>query len=307
MDQLKAMESFACVAQAKSFSSAARELGVSRALVTSRVQALERHIGAKLLHRTTRSLSLTEIGATYYEFCQRILGEIDGEERFLRDLQQTLRGNLRVVIPKSFGPLHMSAACTAFADRFPELELTLVVEDTLLQTSSALAEGYDVAVRLAQIADSSLMVRKLADIKWVVCASPRYLDRRGGPSTPHALDGHNCLIHLTLGHDRFWRFRGKDGPVAVKVRGSYSANSVNLLRDAAVAGLGIAMLPTYCAATDLRSGHLVQLLTGWPIADQPLYAVHPFGTNPPQKVRAFVEFLASWFSEPPWNALPRDS
>jgi DNA-binding transcriptional LysR family regulator len=307
MDQLKAMESFACVAQAKSFSSAARELGVSRALVTSRVQGLERHIGAKLLHRTTRSLSLTEIGATYYEFCHRILNEIEGEERFLRDLQQQLRGNLRVVVPKSFGPLHMSAACTAFAGKYPELALTLVVEDTLLQTSSALAEEYDVAVRLAHIADSSLMVRKLADLKWVVCASPGYLDRHGRPATPDALDAHNCLIHLTLGHGRMWRFMGKREPLAIKVRGSYSANSVNLLRDAAITGLGIAMLPTYCVASDLQSGRLVALLTGWPIADQPLYAVHPFGTNAPQKVRAFVEFLAGWFREPPWDTPARVS
>lgn len=302
MDQLKAMESFACVAQARSFSSAARELGVSRALVTSRIQNLERHIGAKLLHRTTRSLALTEIGAAYYEFCRRILEEIEGEERSLRDLQEKPRGNLRIIIPKSFGPLHMSDACTAFAARYPEIGLTIVVEDTLLQTLSALTEGYDVAVRLAHTADSSLMARKLATLEWVVCAAPAYLERHGAPEEPRALTRHNCLTHLTLGHDRQWRFMGEGGPITVKVRSAYAANSVNLLRDAAIAGLGVTTLPTYCIGSDLREGRLTPLLTRWHVADQPLYAVYPFGKAPPQKVRAFVEFLADWFRKPPWDS-----
>lgn len=301
MERFKTMESFVRVVRAKSFSLAAKELGLSRALVTKHVQALEDHLGARLLNRTTRSLALTEIGAEYYDFCQRIIGEMEDEERTLRDLQKEPRGTLRVLSPKSFATLHMCEAVAAFAHRFPDIRVTLVLDDSSLHSINLVTQGYDVAVRLAAIDDSTLVARKLATLKWVACASPEYLERHGTPATPRDLATRNCLTHMTLGPDRVWRFDDGKRPVEVKVQGTYSANSVIALQHAARIGIGIALLPTYCAAEDLKRGLLTPILTDYRLDERPLYAVYPYGANPPKKVRLLVDFLAQWFRVPPWE------
>lgn len=302
MDQIRAMDSFVRVVRARSFSQAAREAGLSRALITKHVQVLEARIGARLMNRTTRSLALTEIGAAYYDFCRRILGEIEEEERALRDMQTEPRGSLRVLVPKSFGSLHMGEAVAAFARRYPDIRVTLVMDDASLHAINLVTQGYDIAVRLSDVHDSSLVVRRLATLHWTVCASPDYLARCGTPQSPPDLAAHNCLMHITLGADRQWRFERGRRTVAVKIAGTYTANSVIALRDAARAGVGIALLPTYCAAADLADGTLQPVLGGWCIAERPLYVVYPYGDRPPQKVRLFAAFLAEWFRQPPWEA-----
>jgi DNA-binding transcriptional LysR family regulator len=302
MERFKTMESFVRVVRAKSFSLAAKELGLSRALVTKHVQALEDHLGARLLNRTTRSLALTEIGAEYYDFCQRIIGEMEDEERTLRDLQKEPRGSLRVLSPKSFATLHMCEAVAAFAHRYPDIRVTLVLDDSSLHSINLVTQGYDVAVRLAAIDDSTLVARKLATLQWVACASPEYLAEHGAPKTPRELAARNCLTHMTLGPDRIWRFDDGKRAVDVKVQGTFSANSVIALQHAARTGIGIALLPTYCAADDLRRGLLKPVLTDYRLAERPLYAVYPYGAMPPKKVRLLVDFLVAWFRVPPWEA-----
>jgi DNA-binding transcriptional LysR family regulator len=301
MERFKTMESFVRVVRAKSFSLAAKELGLSRALVTKHVQALEDYLGARLLNRTTRSLALTEIGAEYYDFCQRIIGEMEEEERSLRDLQKEPRGSLRVLSPKSFATLHMCEAVAAFAHRYPEIRVTLVLDDSSLHSINLVTQGYDVAVRLAAIDDSTLVARKLATLKWAACVSPEYLKRHDAPKTPRDLANHNCLTHMTLGADRVWRFEDGTKPIDVKVQGTFSANSVIALQHAARTGIGVALLPTYSAADDLRSGALKQVLADYAIPERPLYVVYPYGANPPKKVRLFVDFLAQHFRVPPWE------
>lgn len=301
MERFKTMESFVRVVRAKSFSLAAKELGLSRALVTKHVQALEDHLGARLLNRTTRSLALTEIGAEYYDFCQRIIGEIEEEERALRDLQKEPRGSLRVLSPKSFATLHMCEAMAAFAQRYPDIRVTLVLDDSSLHSINLVSQGYDLAVRLAAIDDSTLVARKLATLKWVACASPDYLKRHGVPSSPRDLANRNCLTHMTLGPDRLWRFDDGKKPIEVKVQGTFTANSVIALQHAARIGIGIALLPTYSAAEDLKRGLLKPILTDYRLDERPLYAVYPYGANPPKKVRLLVDFLAQWFRVPPWE------
>jgi DNA-binding transcriptional LysR family regulator len=301
MDQLKTMETFVQVVRTRSFSVAARELGFSRALVTKHVQSLEEHLGARLLNRTTRSINLTEIGAEYYDFCRRILAEIGEEARSLQDLQKEPRGSLRILAPKSFGTLHLCETIAAFGQRYPEIRTTLVLDDSSVRGPDLVENAFDVAVRLAAISDSSLIVRKLASLRWVVVAAPAYLARRPAPKTPDDLAEHNCLTHLTIGADRLWRFQEGRKSTAVKVQGSFAANSVIALQHAARVGIGITALPTYCIAEDLASGALTQLLPSYTMPDRPLYVVYPYGTLPTKKVRLFVEFLADWFKQPPWE------
>jgi DNA-binding transcriptional LysR family regulator len=301
MERFKTMESFVRVVRAKSFSTAARELGLSRALVTKHVQALEEHLGARLLNRTTRTLNLTEIGAEYYDFCQHVLLEIDEEEKTLRDLQKEPRGALRVLTPKSFASLHMCEAMAAFAQRYPEIRVSLVLDDSSLHSINVVTQGFDVAVRLSTIDDSTLVVRKLATLKWATCASPDYLKKHGALQSPRDLAEHNCLTHMTLGPQRVWRYQDGKKTVDVKVQGTFTANSVIALQHAVRTGIGIAILPTYCAGDDLQSGRLVEVLPGYRLPEQPLYVAYPYGAMPPNKVRLLVEFLAQWFKNPPWE------
>ena len=301
MVQLKTMETFVQVVRTGSFSVAARELGFSRALVTKHVQSLEEHLGARLLNRTTRSINLTEIGAEYYDFCRRILAEIGDEERSLQDLQKEPRGSLRILAPKSFGTLHLCETIAAFGQRYPEIRTTLVLDDSSQRGPDLVENAFDVAVRLAAISDSSLIVRKLATLRWVLVASPAYLARRPAPKTPDDLAEHNGLTHLTIGADRVWRLQEGRKSIPVKVQGSFAANSVIALQHAARVGIGIAALPTYCIAEDLESGALAQVLPSYSLPDRPLYVTYPYGTLPTKKVRLFVEFLAEWFKQPPWE------
>jgi DNA-binding transcriptional LysR family regulator len=199
----------------------------------------------------------------------------------------------------------MCEAMAAFAHRYPDIRVTLVLDDSSLRSINLVTQGYDVAVRLAAIDDSTLVARKLATLEWAACASPEYLERHGVPATPRDLANRNCLTHMTLGPDRVWRFDDGKKPIDVKVQGTYSANSVIALQHAARIGIGIALLPTYSAADDLRSGALKAILADYRIPERPLYVVYPYGANPPKKVRLLVDFLAQWFRVPPWEKAKR--
>jgi DNA-binding transcriptional LysR family regulator len=296
MDRFKTMDSFVRVASTGSFSAAAKQLGMSRALVSLHVTDLEKRLGVRLLNRTTRSLTLTEAGTNYLEFCQRTLAEINEQELSITQLQKEPRGSLKVAAPKSFGTLHLSDAVISFSARYSDIQLSLILEDYSFRAYDFVDQGLDVAVRLGDLPDSTLVARKIATLQWVVCAAPKYLARRGEPKTPADLGKHPCLAHVNLDpNDHAWRLHSSDHVISVKIAGAFSSNSALVLRKAALAGLGIGYLPLYCIENDLKTGTLRQLLPNYSPPQRPIYVVYPPASRVPERVRTFVDFLADWF------------
>lgn len=290
---------FVRVAETGSFSEAARRLNLSKSMISRQVSALEADLGVRLLHRTTRSLSPTEAGRAYLERCQRILADLDEANLLVSHLQAVPRGRLRVSAPLSFGVGHLSSCLPGFLERYPEIELEMGFTDRHVDL---VEEGWDVAVRIGRLADSSLIVRRLAPVRRLAAASPAYLARRGTPTRPEELAGHDCLTHGGRIHSE-WRFAGDDGkPLQVEVRGRFDADNGDVLRDMALAGLGIVLLPSFFLGDDIRAGKLVPLLEKYVPLDSSLNAVYPHGRHLSPKVRAFVDHLAATFCpEPYWD------
>ena len=301
MDRFKTIDSFVRVATAGSFSSAAKQLGMSRALVSLHVTDLEKRLGVRLLNRTTRSLTLTEAGASYLEYCRRMLAEMNEQETSITQLQKEPRGSLKIAAPKSFGTLYLSDAVVSFSARYPNIQLSLILEDYSFRAYDFVEQGLDVAVRLGDLPDSTLVARKIATLQWIVCASPKYLAHHGDPKTPADLGKHTCLAHVNLDpNDRAWRLHSSDHVISVKISGAFSSNSALVLRKAALAGLGIGYLPLYCIEEDLKTGALRKVLTSYSPPQRPIYVVYPPAARVPERVRTFVDFLADWFR----NAAP---
>ena len=298
MDRFKTMDSFVRVATAGSFSAAAKQLGMSRALVSLHVTDLERRLGVRLLNRTTRWLTLTEAGASYLEFCQRMLAEMNQQESSIAQIQKEPRGSLKVTAPKSFGTLYLSDAVVSFSAQYPNIQVSLILEDYSFRAYDFVDNGLDVAVRLGDLPDSSLIARKIATLQWVVCASPQYLEQHGEPKTPADIGKHTCLAHVNLDpNDRAWRLHDSDNLISVKISGTFSSNSALVLRKAALAGLGIGYLPLYCIDDDLKTGALHKLLPNYSPPQRPIYVVYPPTARVPERVRTFVDFLAHWFGK----------
>ena len=296
------MSVFDRVVRAGSFSAAARDLGISTAVVSRRVAALEARLGIRLLHRTTRRVALTDEGATYHESVVRILQEVEEAEAAASAGRVEPRGVLKVAMPASFGHRHIAPLIPKFARRFPQVELALQLSD---RPVAIVEEGFDLGIRITELADSSLAARKLAPNRRVVCASPDYLRKHGAPHTPDELARHNCLIP-NWEHDfsMTWDFRepsGKRG--TVRVRGHYACDNWEVLRDWALAGLGIALKSTWDVRDHLENGSLVPVLPGYTFGtDVAIYAVYPHRRHLPAKTRAFIDFLADSFGpEPYWD------
>ena len=299
-DSLQEMAVFARVVGAGSLSAAARELGLSPALVSRRLAALEARLGVRLINRTTRSLRLTEDGARYYEACTRVLAEIEEADAMVGAGRVEPRGALRVALPASFGHLHVAPLIPQFAARYPEVQLALSLSD---RNVNVIEEGFDVAVRIAHLEDSSLSARRLAPNRRVVCASPAYLQRHGTPATPHDLVRHNCLT-TTNELAMTWDYKGPDGkPGSVRVSGDYACDNWEVLREWAIAGLGVALKSTWDVHRDLEDGTLVPVCPGYTFhSDVAIYAVYPHRRFLPAKTRVFIEFLADGFGpEPYWD------
>ena len=300
-DQLYAMAVFAEVVEAGSFSGAGRRLGVSKSAVSKAVARLEDHLGTRLINRTTRKLSLTEAGLSFYEGCRRMLAEAEAAERAVTHLTDAPRGVLRVNAPMSFGVRHLSACLGAFMGRWPELEIDLTLED---RRADLIAEGYDVAVRIGVMPDSSLVAKRLGPNPRIICAAPAYLERRGVPQRPEALAEHDCLLYHYQTSGDSWRLRarGGEGPgTSVRVRGRLKVNNGDSIREAALSGLGIAALPAFIVRDDLEAGRLVALLAEYDdVTDGGVYAVYPASRNLSPKVRVFIDFLLEHFTRHPY-------
>ncbi len=298
MDRLAALEAFVSVAEAQSFSEAARRLRSSKSVVSRQVSALEAELGARLLHRTTRSLTLTEAGRGYFERATRILADLDEANLAVSQLQVAPRGRLRINAPMSFGFLHLAPALPDFLALYPEVSVDVTMNDRFVDL---VEEGFDVAVRIGTLDDSSLIARRLAPIRRVVCASPAYFQAHGVPQSPDDLKAHECLCNSNIASAHEWRFMAPDGkPWPVTVKGRLSVNNGDALRVAALKGLGLTNLPTFIVGGDLQAGTLTTVLDEFIPQDMALNAVYPHARHLSPKVRAFVDFLANRFGPRPY-------
>ena len=303
-DTLQEMAVFAKVVAAGSLSAAARELGSSPAVVSRRLAALESRLGVRLVNRTTRTLNLTVEGSRYYEACTRVLADIQEADAEVAAGRVEPRGALKVALPASFGHQHVAPLVPKFAERYPKVELALSLSD---RNVNVMDEGFDVAVCIADLRDSSLAARRLAPNRRVVCASPAYLAAHGTPRTPEDLAKHNCLVVSDFTAN--WEYKTRDRrSTSVRVQGRYACDNWEVLRQWALAGLGIALKSTWDVYRQLEDGSLVVLLPEYTFhSDVAIYAVYPHRRFLPAKTRVFIEFLAESFGPDPfWDrTMPR--
>ncbi|GJG95191.1 LysR family transcriptional regulator [Cupriavidus pauculus] len=299
MDRIGDIGLFLRVLDLGSISAAARSLDISVAVASQRLQRLERDLGVRLLHRTTRRLHATPEGAVLAEQGRALVDDLEALSSSLRQAGTGITGTLRLTTSASFGRQYVSPLLTEFLRRYPGINVSVNLTDHVLDLVSS---GFDLAIRIGTLDDSTLVARKLADNRRLLCASPDYLREHGTPKTPEDLVRHQCLVLVgAQGRADVWRFDdGRGGETPVRVRGRVEANTGELLADAALAGFGIAMHSTWHVCEDLRAGRLVQVLADYPIAVSGIYAVMPQRRLVPPRVRAFVEFLAEkWGESPP--------
>lgn len=301
MDLLKAMQSFVGVVNTGSFAAAAGQLGVSPGIVTRNVQLLEEHLGARLINRTTRSLSVTDAGKDYHGFCARILAEMNDAEAAISNLQDAPSGVLKILIPKSFGALYMGEALSSFMNAYPDLRVEATLSDYTIPSIDLIESGFDAAIRLTAQRDSTIVARRIATTRWVLCASPAYVAAHGEPNTPADFEKHRCLVHAIVGSTA-WPLPRTGKRRTINIKASLTTNSVLLLRDFAVRGAGIALLPTYAISSDLSSGALLRLMRSAPYSPTSIQIVYPHGKLLPKKVRLFIDFMAARFKPAPWSA-----
>jgi DNA-binding transcriptional LysR family regulator len=296
MKSIADLDIFARVVTAGSMSAAGRELGYSPAVISKRIRRLEERLGTRLLQRTTRQLSLTEAGQGFYERVVAIIASAEEAEAWVSRRSSAVRGVLRVSAPTSFGRLHVAPHLLTFLDAHPELQLDLILTDAFVDI---VADGFDVAVRIADLQDSSLVARRLAPNHRILCATPAYLAARGTPETLADLPRHRLLAH----NADHWRLEGPDGPVSVHVDSPLRTNSSEVVREAVIGGVGIALRSTWDIGQELRSGRLVQVLPGYGGSRRvALHAVYPSRRHLAQKVRVFIDYLADLYGPtPPWD------
>lgn len=296
-DRLLAMQVFARVARLEGFAAAARELHISATAVSRHVAMLEEHLDVRLLRRSTRRVSLTEAGAAYLERCERLLADLIELEEGVTGGRHEPRGRLRISAGVSFAQEQLGALMPEFLARHPELEVELRLSDRHVDL---VGEGFDLAVRIGRLPDSSLFAKKLCPSRHVLCAAPSYIATHGEPQTPAQAREHACIVdtNQTAG----WEFMGPDGPVTHRAEGRYRVNSAHASSAAAIAGLGLAYLPTFVAGPRLASGELTPLLPAFRPIETSVYAVYPENRYLSAGVRAFIDLLVERFGEqPPWD------
>jgi len=307
MDRLDELHLFVRVAEMGSITAAARSLDVSLSVASQRLKHLEQRLGVRLFNRTTRRLSLTPEGAALLEQGRPLLEDLDALTTGLGRAGREISGTLRVTMPAAFGRRYLSPLLPRFLARHPALGIHIVVADQMLDFAR---EGLDLAIRIGALEDSSLVSRKIATNRRILCASPGYLRRYGTPRTPEALGSHRCLVLVgSKGPIDSWTLRGPDGREhAVHVRGRLQSNSGEVIRDAALAGEGIALLSTWHVCDDLRADRLRSVLPDYSLPESGIYAVMPQRRLVLPRVRAFVEFLSEAFGRtPPWERTRRTS
>ncbi|KAF0163604.1 MAG: LysR family transcriptional regulator [Rhodocyclaceae bacterium] len=298
MDRLTAMQTFVRVAEAGSFTAVADQMNVARSAITRQIAALEAHLGVKLIARSTRRLSLTSAGATYLEQCRDILDRIDEAEGDLAGERQTLQGTIRTSVPLTFGLLHLTPLILEFSRAHPDIHIDLDFNDRRV---NLIEEGMDFALRITDRLPETTVARRLTSCRSVVVASPNYLRLHGEPRHPDELTQRACLAY-SLTSRSSWSFIIDGVPHSVEISGPLTANNGSVLQEAAIQGMGIAYQPTFIAADAIRQGQLVPILKEFPAPMLDMCAVFPGNRFVPQRVRAFVDFLATRLGpEPYWD------
>ncbi len=295
MTKFDDLEIFAQVVSAGSLSAAGRELGLSPAVVSKRLRRLEERIGTRLIQRTTRQISLTEAGQGYYERIVAVLAGIEEAEAFVSRRSQQARGILKVSAPTSFGRMHIAPHLKAFMRANPDLSVNLALTDRFVDI---VADGFDVAIRIAELSDSSLVARRLAPVRRILCATPGYVAAHGMPESIEDLDRHICLAPH---NNEPWKLEGPDGSLIYRPSGPLLTNSSEVIRECTIAGLGIALRSTWDIAKELKDGRLVRVLPAYRGSrNVAVYAVYASRRFLPTKVRVFVDYMSELFGPRPY-------
>lgn len=294
MDTLEGMRVFVAVADQHSFTAGAKRLGISTKLASKYVRQLEERLGAQLFNRTTRSVTLTDTGRAYRERCIPLLDQLDEMESVVQARQRELAGSIRITAPTGFGSRELVQAILPFQQAHPKVSIQLQLSD---QHVAIIDEGIDLAIRFGVLKDSSLVARKLMDMRLVVIASPAYLAKHGKPKHPNALATHNCFQQLTSADPSQWRFKVNGDEVSLRINGSFTANSPRAVAYMAAGGLGIGRCPYYTAEPFLESGDLEILFPEQEASKVTLYAVYPPNRHLTARIRALIEHLADWFGK----------
>ena len=295
MDTLTRMRAFIAVVEAEGFSAAARKIGRSKALLSKYVRELEDDLGALLLNRTTRQFSLTEAGHTYFRRASEIIREIDSLADSVRESSGDVKGRIKLSAPRTFADAPIGQSLIDFAAAHPAIVLDINLDDRFVDL---VEEGFDLAIRIARLENSSLIARRLAPFSVKVCAAPALIEKRGAPRRPQDLADLPCIIDTNGRWLSNWPFKGEDGEtVTVPVSGPIEVNSPLAARAAALAGLGFAILPDFIAAPEIEAGRLTTLFDDRMPTDAGIFAVYPHRRYLPAKVRVFVDFLVQWFKD----------
>ena len=298
MDRLAGLQSFVRVVEAGSFSKAAQDLGCSQPTITKQIAMIEQRLGTRLLNRNTRGISLTEAGLVYFERCKSVLREFDLAETSIGEQRGALSGSLRIGTSMAFGRQVLAPWIFDFLQQYPQLKVDISCDDHFVDM---VGQGLDVTVRLGKLANSSLGCRFLGSNPWVMVAAQSYLDARGRPRCPDDLRQHDCLVYSTVQGDDVWRLRAPDGPwSAVPVNGHLKSNNLAILLNAARAGLGLAIVPSYAAAAALREGYLAPVMEDHSLPGQEINAVFPSARLVPLKVSVFTSYLQQRFRGEWW-------
>lgn len=295
MDRLSEMEAFVQVVDCGGFTDAARKIGVSKSAVSKSVSSLESRLGVRLLTRTTRRVSPTDLGLAYYDRALRVLKDAADADEMVTSMQASPRGSLRISVPVSFGVKHLSRAVAGFLREYPDVSVNMVLDDRFVEL---VAEGFDLAIRIGVLEDSSLRARKLATARLRLVASEGYIARKGAPASIDDLADHTLLHYSNLATGNFWKLRAGSGEERqVRVGGQLTANNGEALMEAVGAGLGIGLVPSFITGGDLAPRGLVELLPGAAPAALGIYAVYPEGPFPQPKLRAIIDWLAAHFRD----------
>lgn len=303
MDKIQEMRSFAAVVEAGSFVAAAEAMGLSKAAVSRHVADLEQRLGTRLLHRTTRRLSLTEDGRAFYARTKELLAALAEAESEISERAGEPSGTLRINAPLTFGILHLAPLWGRFIDANPKVALDISLSDRVVDL---VEEGYDLAVRITNMSPSALVSRKLADTRMVLCASPKYLRRRGTPKRPEDLAKHQIISYSYWSGGDHWEFAGPAGAESVRVSACIHTNDGDTCRAAALDHQGVILQPDFLVGSDLRSGALVELMPQFRSAQIGIHAVYPSRRHLSIKVRRLIDFLVAAFERPAWG-LPEKS
>jgi DNA-binding transcriptional LysR family regulator len=297
MDRIASMTAFVKVAENSGFSAAARQLGISTSMVTTHVNALEDRLGVRLLNRTTRRVSLTEVGQAYYGRCVHILSDIEDADQIVEAEQAKPRGVLRLNVATSI-PSILGPSVAEYVTLYPDVSVRMIATSRMVDL---VEKGFDLAIRIIPIPDSALIVRHLATYRFVICGAPSYFARRGEPRDPSELIHHNCMMFADAPWANEWHFGGSGGERSIALSGNLQSNTGETLRIAATQGQGLIYVPSFMVADELKSGRLVPILTKFLSAELSIDAIYPHRRHLSPKVRSFIDVVAKNFHDAKWT------